>query len=157
MDTISQVMTMDIGFGDVVTPNPVELDYPLLLVDLPEANILAYSIETVIAEKMHAIIDLADQSSRMKDYYDVYHLLRSFTFDRVVLQEAIVRTFQNRHTPYVTETRFFNENFSANSQLNMRWTAFLRKSSIRSDLTFADVAKWLQNELKPYWDAYGNQ
>lgn len=70
MDTISQVMTMDVGFGDVVTPNPIDLDYPVLLEHLPSANILAYSLETVIAEKMHAVIDLADQSSRMKDYYD---------------------------------------------------------------------------------------
>lgn len=68
MDTIAQVLTMDVGFGDVVTPHPVSLDYPLLLEGLPEASILAYSTETVIAEKMHAIIDLADQSSRMKDY-----------------------------------------------------------------------------------------
>ena len=71
MDSIAQVLTMDIGFGDVVTPHPVSLDYPLLLEGLPEASILAYSTETVIAEKMHAIIDLADQSSRMKDYYDI--------------------------------------------------------------------------------------
>ena len=70
MDTIAQVMTMDIGFGDIVTPKPVSLDYPILLSHFPMANILAYSIETVIAEKMHAVIDLADQSSRMKDYYD---------------------------------------------------------------------------------------
>ncbi|MDD5988159.1 MAG: nucleotidyl transferase AbiEii/AbiGii toxin family protein [Bacteroidales bacterium] len=80
MDTIAQVLTMDVGFGDVVTPHPVALDYPLLLEGLPEANILAYSTETVIAEKMHAIIDLADQSSRMKDYYDIYHLLTSFQY-----------------------------------------------------------------------------
>ena len=51
MDTISQVMTMDIGFGDIVTPSPIDLDYPGLLENLPSASILAYSLETVIAEK----------------------------------------------------------------------------------------------------------
>ena len=66
---------MDIGFGDVVTPSPIDLDYPTLLESLPAVNILAYSLETVIAEKFHAVVDLADQSSRMKDYYDLYHLL----------------------------------------------------------------------------------
>lgn len=77
MDTIAQVLTMDIGFGDVVTPSPIDLDYPVLLEHLPSANILAYSLETVIAEKMHAIVDLADQSSRMKDYYDLYQILQN--------------------------------------------------------------------------------
>lgn len=51
MDTIAQVLTMDIGFGDVVTPSPIDLDYPVLLEHLPSVNILAYSPETVIAEK----------------------------------------------------------------------------------------------------------
>lgn len=156
MDTISQVMTMDIGFGDVVTPHPVLLDYPLLLEGLPEASILAYSTETVIAEKMHAIIDLADQSSRMKDYYDIYHLLTSFKYDNAILQDAINRTFKNRHTPFNADAMFFREDFPDHPQMQIRWTAFLRKSTINSSLSFSEVARWLQDALKPYWDTYGN-
>lgn len=106
MDSIAQVLTMDIGFGDVVTPSPVNLDFPILLEHLPCANILAYSLETVIAEKMHAIIDLADQSSRMKDYYDLHRILKEEKYDPEVLQEAIIRTFENRHTPYDENTMF---------------------------------------------------
>ena len=117
MDTISQVMTMDIGFGDVVTPSPVCLEYPLLLEHLPVPNILAYSIETVIAEKMHAVIDLADQSSRMKDYYDLFNLLSKEKYDSETLQEAIIRTFENRHTSYDANTMFFRKDFAGNSQM----------------------------------------
>lgn len=157
MDTIVQVMTMDIGFGDVVTPHPVSLDYPLLLEGLPEASILAYSTETVIAEKMHAIIDLADQSSRMKDYYDLYHLLTSFKYDNDILQDAINRTFQNRHTPYNADTMFFRKDFPDHPQMQVRWTAFLKKSTIKSSLSFSEVACWLQDALKPYWEAYGHE
>lgn len=157
MDTIAQMMTMDIGFGDVVTPHPVLLDYPLLLEGLPKASILAYSTETVIAEKMHAIIDLADQSSRMKDYYDLYHLLTSFKYDNTVLQEAINRTFENRHTSYNADTMFFRKDFSDHPQMQVRWMAFLKKSTIKSCLSFPEVARWLQNTLKPYWEAYGRE
>lgn len=157
MDTISQVMTLDIGFGDVVTPYPVLLDYPSLLEGLPEASILAYSTETVIAEKMHAIIDLADQSSRMKDYYDIYHLLTSFKYDNAILQDAINRTFENRHTPFNADVMFFRKDFPNHPQMQIRWAAFLRKSTISTNLTFSEVARWLQDALKPYWDAYGNK
>lgn len=153
MDTIAQVMTMDIGFGDVVTPFPVQLDYPLLLEDLPEVNILAYSTETVIAEKMHAIIDLADQSSRMKDYYDIFHILTSFSYDREILAEAVGRTFENRHTGYVPDTMFFRDDFPNNQHMHTRWNAFLRKSTIKCNLSFAEVARWLQEVLRPYWIA----
>ena len=105
MDTISQVLTMDIGLGDVVTPKPIDLDYPVLLENLPAVSIMAYSLETVIAEKMHAIIDLADQSSRMKDYYDLYNILSKETYDKDILQDTIEHTFENRHTAYDTYGR----------------------------------------------------
>ncbi len=155
MDTIAQVMTIDIGFGDVVTPHPVSLDYPLLLEELPGANILAYSTETVIAEKMHAIIDLADQSSRMKDYYDTYHLLTSFKYENTILQDAINRTFEDRHTLYKADTMFFRKDFPDHPQMQLRWAAFLRKATIKNNLSFSEVAHWLQEALMPYWEAYG--
>ena len=152
MDTISQVMTMDIGFGDVVTPKPVDLDYPILLEHLPSAKILAYSLETVIAEKLHAVVDLADQSSRMKDYYDLYTILHNEKLDADVLQEAIIRTFENRHTPYDDNTMFFRKEFSENQQMQVRWQAFIKKITKNTELAFAEVVTYIQEKLQPYWD-----
>ena len=152
MDTISQVLTMDIGFGDVVTPSPVNLEYPLLLEHLPIPNILAYSIETVIAEKMHAVIDLADQSSRMKDYYDLYNLLSKEKYDTDTLQEAIIKTFENRHTSYDANTMFFRRDFADNSQMQVRWKAFLRKITKEDDTSFPKVVTYIQDALRPYWE-----
>lgn len=151
MDTIFQVMTMDIGFGDVVTPSPVNLEYPLLLEHLPVPNIFAYSIETVVAEKMHAVIDLADQSSRMKDYYDLYNLLSKEKYDRETLQEAIIRTFENRHTLYDANTKFFRTDFAENNQMQVRWKAFLRKIT-KEETTFSEVVTYIQRVLRPYWE-----
>lgn len=156
MDTISQVMTMDIGFGDVVTPSPVCLEYPLLLEHLPVPNILAYSIETVIAEKMHAVIDLADQSSRMKDYYDLFNLLSKEKYDSETLQEAIIRTFENRHTSYDANTMFFRKDFAGNSQMQTRWKAFLRKITKEADVSFFEIVTYIQTTLKPYWEKMSN-
>jgi predicted nucleotidyltransferase component of viral defense system len=152
MDTIAQVMTMDIGFGDIVTPSPIDLDYPLLLDHLPDVNILAYSLETVIAEKMHAVIDLADQSSRMKDYYDLYNILSKEQYDGDVLQEAIIRTFENRHTPYNADAAFFREDFANNQQMQVRWQAFMRKITLGKDWSFSAVVNYIQIVLRPYWE-----
>ena len=150
-------MTMDIGFGDVVTPEPINLDYPVLLEHLPSANILAYSLETVIAEKLHAVVDLADQSSRMKDYYDLYTILHNEKYDATVLQEAIMRTFENRHTPYDSNTMFFRKEFSQNQQMQIRWQAFVKKITKKSELTFAEVVTYIQVSLQPYWDNLSNE
>lgn len=156
MDTISQVMTMDIGFGDVVTPSPVNLEYPLLLEHLPVPNILAYSVETVIAEKMHAVVDLADQSSRMKDYYDLFNLLSKEKYDSKTLQDAIVNTFENRHTSYDADTMFFRNDFADNPQMQVRWKAFLKKITKEADVSFAEVVSYIQIALKPYWEKMSN-
>lgn len=152
MDTIAQVMTMDIGFGDVVTPGAIPLDYPILLKHLPAANILAYSIETVIAEKMHAVVDLADQSSRMKDYYDLYQILSANQYDEEILRVAIKRTFENRHTEYKEDVMFFRVEYPENAAMQIRWKAFIRKITSRSNLSFSDVVRYLQTVLKPYWE-----
>ncbi len=152
MDTVAQVLTMDIGFGDIVTPAPVDLDYPALLDHLPSANILAYSLETVVAEKMHAVIDLADQSSRMKDYYDLYQILNTQELDTDVLQKAIARTFENRHTKYEPDTMFFRENFVENPIMETRWKAFMKKITARKSIPFPEVVAYLQERLLPYWN-----
>ena len=152
MDTVAQVLTMDIGFGDVVTPAPVDLDYPSLLGHLPSANILAYSLETVVAEKMHAVIDLADQSSRMKDYYDLYQILNTQELDTEVLQEAIARTFENRHTGYDPYTMFFRDDFGSNPIMGTRWESFMKKITAKQSIQFSEVAAYLQERLQPYWD-----
>ncbi len=152
MDTISQVLTMDIGFGDIVTPSPVDLEYPLMLDYLPSPYILAYSIETVIAEKMHAAIDLADQNSRMKDYYDLYRILHSESYDVDVLQEAVAHTFENRHTSYSADTAFFREDFGDNPQMEVKWRAFLKKIRKREDVSFKDIVIFLQEILQPIWN-----
>ena len=152
MDTIAQVMTMDIGFGDVVTPKPIDLDYPILLEHLPSANILAYSLETVIAEKLHAVVDLADQSSRMKDYYDLYTILSKKKYNAAVLQEAIAHTFENRRTSYDANTMFFRKDFADNQQMQIRWQAFVKKITKKTELTFSEVVTYIQDKLQPYWD-----
>lgn len=152
MDTIAQVMTMDIGFGDVITPSPVNLDYPILLEHLPNVNILAYSLETVIAEKLHAVVDLADQSSRMKDYYDLFTILNNEQYDENILQEAVIRTFMNRHTSFDAKTMFFRQEFPENQQMQIKWQAYIKKITKTTNLSFTEVATYIQEILRPYWE-----
>jgi predicted nucleotidyltransferase component of viral defense system len=153
MDTIAQVLSMDIGFGDVVTPSPVDLDYPCLLDSLPAPQIKAYSLETVIAEKMQAVIDLGYENSRMKDFYDLYKLMSEKMYDTAVLQEAITNTFHHRKTEYKDDADFFSDEFYTDNRLQVRWNAFLKRIKADGALAFETVVKYLQKELKPYWEA----
>ena len=100
---------------------------------------------------MHAIVDLADQSSRMKDYYDLYNILTKEKYDSDTLQEAIENTFENRHTSYDADNLFFGKDFANNQQMQVRWRAFMRKITKAEDISFNDVVSYLQNQLRPYW------
>ena len=85
-------LQFDVGFGDAVTPLAEEVDYPTLL-DLPAPHLRIYPKETVIAEKFQAMVHLGIANSRMKDFYDIWVMARSFDFDGSVLKTAIERTF----------------------------------------------------------------
>lgn len=152
IDTIRQDVSMDIGFGDVITPHPSELDYPNLIDGFPDTNILAYSLETVIAEKFQTMIVRAEANSRMKDFYDLYTILQGGKYDREILSEAIKATFENRQTSYIDNHAVFSPDFADNPTLNTRWLSFAKKLKIASDLAFPKVVVYIQTELKPYWE-----
>lgn len=152
LGNIRQAMQVDIGFGDVMTPPPVRMEYPtLLLMDAP--HIKAYSVETVIAEKFEAMIDLADSNSRMKDFYDVYRLLLAGNFAPDTLREAIFNTFQRRETGYVANHPLFQADFAANPQRVLRWKSFLKKSLLDTSIDFADVIRQIDEWLRPIFEA----
>ncbi len=93
-------MQIDTGFGDKVHPDVVQADYPTLL-KLPAPSLRMYPPETVVAEKVEAMVHLGSLNSRMKDFYDVWRLSRQFEFDKSVLAEAIAQTFNHRGTELV--------------------------------------------------------
>jgi len=88
---------VDIGFGDAVTPAPVEIDYPVLL-DAPAPRLRAYPVETVVAEKFEALVALGIANSRLKDFYDLWLIAQTFEFRLSALIEAVRRTFERRQT-----------------------------------------------------------
>ena len=118
--------SMDVGFGDIVVPEPQELDYPLLLEDMPEVSVNAYSLETVVAEKFQTMIDRGLANSRMKDFYDIYYLSRTFDFDGAKLQAAIFETLQRRGTPYDRDSFKRVVALADDEDMQKRWKFFLK-------------------------------
>lgn len=152
LDTIKQAVSLDIGFGDIITPEAMPLDYPTILSDIPEANLMAYSLETLIAEKFHAMVDRDEQNSRMKDFYDVYQLFCKKVVNTELLEEAIVNTFRNRGTYYHEHLHLFDKEFATDPNRNIRWKAFLRKIRTSEHIEFEEVMDVLRENLQRYWN-----
>ena len=157
MDSIVHKMTVDIGFGDVVTPCPASIDFPLLLPNIPSVNLQAYSLETVVAEKFHTMIDRDEYNSRMKDFFDCYQLLTKRSLDDNMLYEAIKATFDNRGLEYNPELKLFTDEFVNDSNRQMQWKLFLKKIQWKEKLGFSEVMQVITDRLKPMAEKYWNK
>jgi len=120
-------LQVDIGFGDAVVPRPRRHYFPVLL-PMTAPRLSAYSPETVVAEKLEAMVQLGLDNSRMKDFYDLWLLARDFTFDGDLLARAVKATFARRKTllPKTTPAAL-TEAFSNGAIKRQQWKAFLNK------------------------------
>lgn len=140
---------VDIGFGDVVTPAPEIVDFPTLL-DLPAPRVQACTRQTVVAEKLHAMVVLGMANSRMKDFYDIYMLAGRFPFDGQLLVEAVKATFRRRNTaipiepPLALTDEFFNDRVK-----QTQWKAFALKIATNQEPNLVVVLTLLKDFLLP--------
>ena len=147
---------IDVGFGDAVTPHPLEVEYPALL-DAPPPRLRAYPRETVIAEKFEAIVSLGFINSRMKDFHDIWVLSEHFAFERDALAAAIRATFERRGTELpIAVPPGLGDEFAADALKATQWTAFLRRDRLAADgRALADVVARLRDFLMPAAAALG--
>ncbi len=130
LEAARMIVQVDIGFGDVVTPAPTVAEYPTLL-DLPAPTVRIYPPDTVVAEKLEAMVKLGVATTRMKDLHDIWVLSRRFSFEGGVLSQAVRATFERRRTafparrPEVLSPAFFDD-----SAKQAQWAGFLSRSRV---------------------------
>lgn len=148
-DTIKQHIQIDVGFGDKITPNAVLLSYPVLLQEFIEPTIVAYTIETSIAEKLHAIEVLANLNSRIKDFYDVYTFIIQKELDNNLLLEALKNTFDARFTRFEIDKiiKTINDFKSVENNVKM-WNTFLKKINAKEQVSFEEAMKIIISKLE---------
>ena len=141
---------MDIGFGDTITPAPVEQSVPTLL-ELPAPAVRAYPLETVVAEKFEAMVKLGLLNTRMKDFHDLYSIAGQFSFEAELLQRALVQTFKRRRTdlPQTTPTAF-SDKFTQDPCKQQIWSAFLGRAGLEK-VGLEVVVNGIEGFLEPLW------
>lgn len=145
---------IDIGFGDAVTPGPVQLMYPTLLDTVPAPDLSAYPLETVIAEKWEATVSLGEANTRLKDVIDLEDLARRESFDGAVIQQAIRRTFERRRTPLDVDAAAVTRAYREDRERQSLWAA-ARKRLQRSEApeSFADAMRRVLAFVEPPYRA----
>ena len=147
---------VDIGVGDVIVPKAEQRTIQTQLPDFEAPVIKTYSLESTIAEKFDAILQRFELTGRMKDFYDIYYLARTFDFDGARLQKAIFETLQHRGTPYDRDSFQRIVALADDEDMQKRWRYFLK--NIKDDtLEFSAVIKEIQIFLEPVFDAIVNE
>lgn len=143
---------VDIGVGDIIVPKAEKRTIITQLPDFEMPEIRTYSLESTIAEKFDAILQRFELTGRMKDFYDIYYLARTFDFDGAKLQEAIFETLQNRGTPYEKDSFKRVVLLADDEDMKKKWKYFLKNIKDES-LEFALVIDEIKRFLEPVFDA----
>ena len=120
---------VDVGFGDALSPGARRVRYPGLL-DFPSAELDGYLPEETIAEKLQAMAKLGEINSRMKDFYDIWFLSRTFGFNGDVLSCAISATFRRRATLIAAALPLFESSFASDAARSRQWSAFVTRTGL---------------------------
>lgn len=140
-------INIDFGVGDVIIPRQEKRAIPTQLAEFEKPVVNTYSLEATIAEKIDAILDLMEYSSRMKDYYDIYYLSKHFEFDSEILSEAMRKTFANRNHSFSKEQFDQVMRFGTNPEMKKKWHFFARKINI-NDVDFEEVMREIKEFLE---------
>lgn len=154
LDRTKIPVSIDVGFGDIVYPNRIKMEFPSLL-SMEEPIVYAYSLYSAIAEKFEAIVSLGYINSRYKDYYDIYVLASEFNLSGELLKEAVVETFSHRNTGF-KDMIVFEKTFINDSLRESRWNAFIKKKKAMINLTFKETMSTIEILLEPIVDSINN-
>ncbi|MBQ7505447.1 MAG: nucleotidyl transferase AbiEii/AbiGii toxin family protein [Ruminococcus sp.] len=145
--------SIDIGVGDVIVPSAKARTIKTQLDDFEAPEIMTYSLESTIAEKLDAILQRFELTGRMKDFYDIYYLSQMFDFDGLKLQTAISETLQNRGTDYNADSFKLITELVNDENMQVRWRNFLRTLH-DVDITFEQVMDGISAFIEPVWDSF---
>ena len=140
-------ISIDIGFGDIVYPEKVKMDFPALL-NMDSPILYAYSRESIIAEKYEAIIQLGYGNGRLKDFYDIYLLSKNFDFDGETLKEAVRETLEHRKT-IPDDSSLYEDDFINDPLLSSRWDTFKKQKQAFDTLSFKETIIFIRKFMFP--------
>ncbi len=147
VDNTNIPLKVDITTGDVITPREVQYHFSLLL-ENRSIDVLAYNLETVLAEKMETIISRGILNTRMRDFYDLHILrvLQSDNIDRSLLAEAFKATSTKRGLGFSFENILSElDKVIINPEINRLWVNYRKKFSYAANLEWDEVVVSLKN------------
>jgi len=145
-DTIETPFAIDISTGDAITPQAVKYILRGIFDEDKQIEIWAYNIETIMAEKIETILRRSTLSTRPRDFYDIYILGTTQTYDAALLKEAVSATAKHRRTmDQISDIQALLKIITASAELKQMWEKYRRDFDYASDISYEQVIETLND------------
>jgi predicted nucleotidyltransferase component of viral defense system len=143
-DTIETPFSVDISTGDVITPQAVKYTFRGIFDEEKQIEVWAYNIETIMAEKIETILRRNTLNTRPRDFYDIFILGTTQSYDKALLKDAIVATASHRGTAgQIADEPALLEMIAESAELRQQWEKYRKEFDYASDITYEQVLKAL--------------
>ena len=144
--TIRLPIAIDVTFGDKITPRARKRKFSQILDGRSHITVLAYTVETVVAEKLQTVLSRGVANTRLRDFYDLHMLWARREFKAEILAKAIRNTFANRHSEEYWANRLqIVESLKVSQPLAEQWQRYCRKTPFARDIAYAQVVESIEN------------
>ena len=147
-DTIVTPLSIDVSTGDVITPSAVQYEFGGIFDDNVRIRLWGYNIETVMAEKVETVLSLGIFNTRPRDYYDIYILGTTQTYDKKLFQEALAATASHRGTQRILRNKTILTLISGSEELQDMWAKYQKKFAYAQDITYEQIIKVLEQLMQ---------
>ena len=138
--TIRLPIGIDVTYGDAITPAPVTREFSGVLDDSLRIRLLAYTVETLMAEKVQSILKRGVATTRPRDFYDIHMLARRAAFDVALFAKALKSTVENRNSEeYLKRWKEIVDAIAVSDFQKKQWIRYQRRMPYARDIRFADL------------------
>ena len=143
-------ITVELTTGDIITPKEMKYSYNFIF-ENKKISIMSYTLETVLAEKIHSVLTLGTLTTRLKDYYDIYILMfdKRIFIDKIILKNAIKNTFENRNVVInIDEFKNIVNDIANDDDMKYKWKQYQERNEYAKNISFIEIINSINKVLK---------
>ena len=150
-ENINAPLSIDITAGDAITPKPIKRIFKSLFDDTEQFELWAYNTETILAEKIETILRRSVGNTRPRDFYDVYLITNTQSFDHGIFHQALSATSAHRKTTEkISNKPEILKSIEESSMLKNQWEKYRREYPYAKDIVFEDTIKAIKKLIDQY-------
>ena len=148
-DVLSVPLSVDVTTGDKITPRAIDFSFTTLF-NNEKIKILAYNTETLLAEKIETVISRSIANTRIRDFYDIYIIIKTLKIDEKIFMKAITETCKKRNSlETIKNYKNVLEQLKKDKDIGKQWKQYQKRFNYAKDISLPEIFEMIENILLP--------